>query len=197
MLIRFLQELAACPWAYDRFQILAGHNAVLERLSHAITQLNPNVVVDIGGGTGIVRNLFRADCRYICLDLELPKLRRFCSRNPQGLAVLGDATLMPIIDCGADMLICKSVAHHLSDLMLERALAESQRVLRSGGHLVFLDAVLNRQRLAAQMLWKLDRGSYPRPEEELHEKLEHRFKIIHWEKFAIYHEYVLGIGIRT
>jgi hypothetical protein len=47
------------------------------------------------------------------------------------------------------------------------------------------------------MLWKLDRGSYPRPEEELHEKLEHRFKIIHWEKFAIYHEYVLGIGIRT
>jgi len=69
-------------------------------------------------------------------------------------------------------------------------------VLRAGGHVILLDAVINRQRLAGRMLWRLDRGSYPRTEEDLREKLESRFKIIHWEKFAIYHEYVFGIGVR-
>jgi hypothetical protein len=63
--------------------------------------------------------------------------------------------------------------------------------------LILLDPVLNRRRLAGQLLWKFDRGSYPRTEEDLHKKLESRFKIIHWEKFAIYHEYVFGIGVRS
>jgi len=57
-------------------------------------------------------------------------------------------------------------------------------------------AVINRQPLAGRMLWRLDRGSYPRTEEDLRERVESRFKIIHWEKSAIYYEYVFGIGVR-
>jgi hypothetical protein len=94
------------------------------------------------------------------------------------------------------MVICKSVTHHLTDLMLEQTLDESRRVLRAGGHMIVLDAVLNRERLAGRILWRLDRGSYPRTADDLQRKLASRFNIIHWEKFAIYHEYVFGIGAR-
>ena len=62
--------------------------------------------------------------------------------------------------------------------------------------MVLLDAILNHQRLAGRVLWKLDRGSHPRTEVDLRNRLEGRFKLIHWEKFAIYHEYVFGIGAR-
>lgn len=196
MLTGLLDRIASHPWVYDRIQTLAGNNRILERLSQEIAPLKPKVVVDIGGGTGAVRNLLPADCLYICLDLEMPKLRGFRSKVPGGLAVLADATSMPIADGIVDMVICKFVAHHLTDCMLEQALDECRRVLRAGGHMILLDPVLNRRRLAGKILWRLDRGSYPRTEDELRKRFKDRFKIIRWEKFAIYHEYILGIGVR-
>jgi len=88
-------RLVAHPWVYVRIQTLAGHNRVLERLSQEDRATD---VVDVGGGTGAVRNLLAADYRCICLDLEMPTLMGFRSRVPRGLAVLGDATSMPVID---------------------------------------------------------------------------------------------------
>ena len=195
MLIELLHKFSAYPWVYDRIQTLAGNKRVLECLSQALVPLNPRVVVDIGGGTGTVRTLL-ADCRYICLDVEMPKLEGFRSKVAGGLAILGDATSMPIRDGYADMVICKSVTHHLTDSQLDRALDESRRILRPGGHMVLFDAVLNKHRWAGLALWKLDRGSYPRPIEVLQEKFGGRFEIARWEKMAVYHEYVFGIGVR-
>jgi ubiquinone/menaquinone biosynthesis C-methylase UbiE len=197
MLTGILHQLVAHPWVYDRIQALAGQKQVVDRMSVRIASLSPKVVVDIGGGTGKMQNVLPSDCRYICLDLEMPKLMGFRAGAPEGrLAVLGDATLMPMADDCVDMVICKSVTHHLTDMMLDRAFDESRRVLRAGGHLVLLDAVLSPRRFAGRMLWALDRGSYPRAEDELHERLKSRFRIAHWEKFAVYHEYVFGIGVR-
>jgi ubiquinone/menaquinone biosynthesis C-methylase UbiE len=196
MLTELLHKFAAHPWVYDWIQMLAGNKKVLQRLSLGLVPLNPNVVVDIGGGTGTVRNLLTADCRYICLDVEMPKLEGFRTKVAGGLAILGDATSMPIRDGCADVVICKSVTHHLTDLQLDRALDESRRILRPGGHMVLFDAVWNRKRLAGRALWRLDRGSYPRPETELREKFVGRFEIARWEKMAIFHEYVFGIGVR-
>jgi ubiquinone/menaquinone biosynthesis C-methylase UbiE len=103
---------------------------------------------------------------------------------------------MPIRDGCADMVICKSVTHHLTDSQLDRALNESRRILRPGGHMVLFDAVLNKQRWTGLALWKLDRGSFPRPIEALQQKFGGRFEIARWEKMAVYHEYVFGIGVR-
>ena len=197
MLPKILHRLAARPRVYDWIQTLAGNNLVFERLSSAIANLSPKVVLDIGGGTGSLRSLFADDCRYICLDKEVPKLIGFRRKFPKGLALLGDATLMPVLNGCVDMVICKSVTHHLTDLMLEQALEESRRALQPGGYMVLLDAVLNHRRFAGRVLWELDRGSHPRTEYELHKRLDRRFRTIHWEKFAVYHEYVLGIGVRS
>jgi ubiquinone/menaquinone biosynthesis C-methylase UbiE len=196
VLKEWLHRIAENAWVYDQIQTLAGQKTVLGHLSRQIASLTPRVVIDMGGGTGTARNLFTQDCRYVCLDMELPKLMSFCSKNPKGLAILADATSMPIKDGCADLVICKSVTHHLGDRMLEQALGESWRVLRAGGHMILLDAVLNRRRLAGQFLWRLDRGTYPRTEDDLRKRIESRFKIVHWEKFAIYHEYVFAIGVR-
>jgi len=196
MLLGLLHRIASHPWVYDRIQTLAGNNLVIELFSRRLAPLNPKIVVDIGGGTGALRNLVGVDCRYICLDLEMPKLIGFRSKSIGALAVLGDATSIPIIDGIADMVICKSVTHHLTDLMLEQGLDESSRVLKPGGHMILFDAVVSPGRLAGRILWRLDRGSYPRSAEELRKKFERRFKVVHWEKFAIYHEYVFGIGVR-
>jgi SAM-dependent methyltransferase len=126
----------------------------------------------------------------------MPKLEGFRSKVPGGLAVLSDATRMPIATGAVDVVMCMAVMHHLADAMLDQVLEEALRVLKVGGRLILLDPVLNRKRLAGRILWRLDRGTYPRTAEELRKKLEREFQVVHWEKFAIYHEYVFGIGVR-
>src|SRR5258705_11896101 len=101
MITELLHRLATRPWVYDQIQSFAGLERVHEKLSKGIAALSPKVIVDIGGGTGNVRNLFGPDCRYVCLDVELPKLTGFRSKIPGGLAVLADATSVPIINSWA------------------------------------------------------------------------------------------------
>lgn len=195
-MIQILHRIAARPWVYDRIQALAGREQVFKRLSRVTSGIPAKTVVDLGGGTGTWKKLWPADCRYICLDIELPKLQGFRAKVPSGLAVLSDATRMSIASASADVMVCIAVTHHLTDVMLDRVLDEILRVLPVGGRLVLLDAVFNRQRWMGRLLWSLDRGAHPRTAEELRKKLESKFTIAHWEKFALYHEYALAIGLR-
>jgi ubiquinone/menaquinone biosynthesis C-methylase UbiE len=194
--LNIFHKLAAHPWVYDRIQTAAGQKISLERIRKILGDLDADVIVDVGGGTGATRSIWPKGCRYICLDIEMPKLIGFRSKNANGLAVLGDATRMPFGDGVADILVCMAVVHHLTDTMLEQALDEAFRVLRVGGRVVLLDPVLDRNRWLGRALWRLDRGSNPRTAEDLREKLESRFELAHWENYAVYHEYVLGIGVR-
>jgi ubiquinone/menaquinone biosynthesis C-methylase UbiE len=196
-MIEILHKIAAQPWIYDRIQTLAGRERVFQRMLRLTSTIPAKTVVDLGGGTGAWRKLWPTDCRYICLDIELPKLRGFRSKVPSGLAVLSDATRMCIASGSVDVMLCVAVAHHLTDKMLDQVLDETLRVLPVGGQLVLLDAVYNRGIWVGRTLWALDRGAHPRTAEELRKKVEDKFRIAHWEKFAIYHEYVLGIGVRT
>jgi ubiquinone/menaquinone biosynthesis C-methylase UbiE len=195
-MLEILHKIAAHPWVYDRIQSFAGQEENLDRISRHADAMRAQTIVDVGGGTGTSRRLWPAACRYICLDIEMPKLERFRSKVRGGLAVLSDATRMPIATGAVDVVMCIAVVHHLSDTMFDQVLEEALRVLKRGGRLILLDPVLNRERLAGRILWRLDRGSYPRTSEELRKKLEARFEVAHWEKFTIYHEYVLGIGVR-
>jgi ubiquinone/menaquinone biosynthesis C-methylase UbiE len=196
MLSAPLHRIAGHPWVYDLIQRLAGSRQVDKRVSVALASLNPKNVVDIGGGTGAVRGLLARDCRYVCLDMEMPKLAGFRARVPNGLAVLGDATKIPLTSGCADLVVCKAVTHHLTESQLEQSLDESCRVLKQRGRFLLLDAIWNTTRIAGRVLWSLDRGSYPRTEEDLRSRMASKFEIEHWEKFAIYHEYVFGIGVR-
>src|SRR5580765_5479726 len=193
LLLEILHKIAAHPWVYDRIQTAAGQKVSLERMRKSISCSTRDVIVDVGGGTGATRSVWPNRCRYVCLDIEMPKLRGFRSKNPDGLGVLGDATRMPFADASADVLVCVAMLHHLTDGMVERLFEEGLRVLRPGGRVVLLDPVLNRNRWLGLALWWLDRGSNPRTARELRRKLASRFQIVHWESYAVLHEYVLGI----
>jgi ubiquinone/menaquinone biosynthesis C-methylase UbiE len=195
-IIEVFHKIAAHPWVYDRIQTWAGQKQNLERISEKAATMRAETVVDVGGGTGASRNVWPANCRYVCLDMEMPKLKGFRSKVPGGFAVLSDASRMPIATGSVDVVLCMAVVHHLNDAMLDQVFEEAQRVLKVGGRLVLLDPVLNRERWLGRILWRLDRGSYPRTAEELRKKLEGGLKIVHWEQYAIYHEYVFGIGVR-
>jgi hypothetical protein len=77
VLTSLLHKLAAHLWVCDRIQVLAGLDRILERLSPKIEARRPRVVVDVGGGTGNVRNLLDVNFRYVRLDLvSVQRLRK-------------------------------------------------------------------------------------------------------------------------
>ena len=196
LLLEILHKIAAHPWVYDRIQTAAGQRVSLERMRKTVPCSTRDVIVDVGGGTGATRRVWPSLCRYVCLDIEMPKLKGFRSKNPDGLGVLGDATRMPFADGSADLLVCVAMIHHLTDEMVEQLFEEASRILRPGGRVVLLDPVLNRSRWLGRVLWRLDRGSNPRTAGDLRSRLASRFQVVHWESYAILHEYVLGIGVR-
>jgi ubiquinone/menaquinone biosynthesis C-methylase UbiE len=196
-IIDTLHKIAAHPRVYDWIQSMAGQEQCVGRIARETASLRVETVIDVGGGTGNLRRVWSTSCRYVCLDFEMPKLKRFRSKVPSGFALLCDATRMSVATGSADVVMLVAVMHHLTDKMLDEVFEEALRVLKSGGRLILLDPVLNRGRWMGRALWRLDRGAFPRTAQELHERLEARFKIVHWEKFAIYHEYVFGIGVRS
>src|SRR5580658_3020443 len=198
MLLKLLHELASYPWIYDQIQKAAGVRQVHARMSRQISAGGTgSCVLDVGGGTGAMRQMWPADCRYVCLDIEMPKLQGFRSKVADGLALQTDATRMPIASGCADSVVCMAVAHHLTDPMLADVMRESVRVLKPGGRMFFLDPVFARDRMVGRMIWRLDRGSYPRTAEVLRGVFGKHLKVAHWERFAIHHEYVFGVGVRT
>lgn len=197
MLLSLLHEIASYPWVYDRIQRLAGVRQVHARMSRQLPGEGTGYVLDVGGGTGAMRPLWPASCRYVCLDIERPKLEGFRAKVAGGMALETDATRMPIASGCADSVVCMAVAHHLTNAMLASVLCESVRVLRPGGRMFFLDPVFAERRRIGRMIWRLDRGSYPRTAETLRRVFSQHFRVAHWEQFAIYHEYVFGVGVRA
>jgi SAM-dependent methyltransferase len=189
---RFVHWIASKGWVYDRIQRIAGVKEVHAHLAQRIPQ-NSGRILDIGGGTGAIRRLCSPDARYICLDIELPKLKRLVAAVADAVPLLADATRMPVDTGAVDGLICTAFSHHLPDDMLEQAICECARVLRSGGWFVFLDAIHRPDRIASRVLWSADRGSHPHSAEYLTRLLGSRFEIVYSERFTVYHEYFLVV----
>src|SRR5579871_15238 len=145
MVLSLLHELASRPMVYDWIQRAAGVRRVHARMSRQMPADGAGYVLDVGGGTGAMRTLWPADCRYVCLDIEMPKLQGFRAKVADGLALQTDATRMPIADGCANSVVCMAVAHHLTDGMLANVMRESARVLRPGGRMFFLDPVFARR----------------------------------------------------
>lgn len=197
MIARALHRLAAQPGVYDLTQCLVGVPRVRRRVAARIAGLGlSGVVVDLGGGTGMFRSLWPSPRCYVCLDLDPAKLRRFRRKFPADATVLADATRAPFAPGSVDVVVCVFIAHHLADDGLSRLLDEGARVLRPGGRLVFLDPVWDPDRPLARLLWRYDRGSYPRTGTGLRRTVARRYDILHWEQFAVVHGYALGIAAR-
>lgn len=196
MLARLLHWFAAKPWIYDRIQALAGAATVNRHLATALQPLlRPSLdVLDVGGGTGLARTLFPADARYVCLDSDPVKLAGFRQKYPDAQAVLADGTHMPIETATVDIVLCRFVTHHVPDDQLPALFREMARVLKPSGSLVFVDAVRGEGRPISKLMWRYDRGSFPRHEEDVRARINNRFQVMSWDRFAVFHPYVLAVA---
>jgi ubiquinone/menaquinone biosynthesis C-methylase UbiE len=194
MILRLFHAAAARPAIYNFIQAASGARYVHARLGERIRGIaSPRYVLDVGGATGTLRVYWPRESRYICLDLERPKLEGFRKAVPDGLALQGDATAMPLATGSVDAVICTAVAHHLDEKALLHALAESRRVLAPHGQFVFLDALERSDRFLSRALWKVDRGAHPHTAERLRQMLAQEFEVCHWERFSVLHEYALAV----
>ncbi len=195
MLLKVLHRAVSVGWAYECSQFLAGAPLVRRRLLPLLADCRAgNRILDVGGGTGFLQTLVPSSCTYLCLDLELPKLRSYISKSDGANPVQADATRMPVRDGSIDVVTCIAMTHHLTTPQLEQLLKESARVLRPAGRFVLLDAVLAPRWLPGRVLWSLDRGAYPKSAKALHNLFADHFAVSQWESFAIYHRYILGVG---
>jgi SAM-dependent methyltransferase len=121
----------------------------------------PLLTLDVGGGTGLNRNLLPAPCVYVCLDNNWVKLLGLLRSRPDAVALFADAAHIPVQNDTVDWVLCTFVSHHLSNDLLVQMFAESNRILKSHGRFIF-HPLWNANRRVGKLLWKYDRGSYPR-----------------------------------
>ena len=182
---------------YDFVQLLAGERQFQAHLAAHLGAFSADSrLIDVGGGTGLARDRV-ASRRYVCLDLDLQKLHRFRGKR-RGLAVAADATACPFNTACFDGVLCTKVAHHLSDAELETMLAETARILKPGGILILADPVRS-SRWMSRVLWRLDRGSFPRSAAEIRRALPVEYGVTAWEEFRvrIFHDFVLCAARRA
>jgi ubiquinone/menaquinone biosynthesis C-methylase UbiE len=195
MITGLLHRVVARPWVYDLAQTLVGANTVRRRLAARIDPLrDARLVLDIGGGTGSIAEFWSESSRYICLDIDPLKLQGFIAKNPTGTALLADATRIPIADGTVDVVLCTNVTHHLTDPLFDRMISECARVLKPEGKLILSDAIWAPQRRAGRLIWRYDRGSFPRTAEVLRDAISKYLSIEQWDQFAIWHEYIISVA---
>jgi ubiquinone/menaquinone biosynthesis C-methylase UbiE len=191
MISRVAHAIVAKPLVYDAVQRLAGLDISLARLRPHLAEMAGHSVLDIGGGTGIFLPAFPADVSYIWLDIDQEKLNGFRARAGHLPALLGDGTRIGLADKSVDYGTCIAIAHHLTDTQLDQFVDEAARVVRK--RIILLDP-LDSDAWQSKLLWRYDRGSYPRTAERLQSAIARRFRIRQIETYAIYHRYALIVA---
>lgn len=194
MIRNVLHRIVANPRVYDLVQWAVGGKIVDEHIRRVMqTIASPHAVIDIGGGTGTMRELLPADCLYICLDIDPQKLSGIRTSTEGRSAILGDATRAPFRTNSIDMVVCKFLYHHITNELAGNLLDECYRTLKPEGLLLFVEPLRNDRRFRSRFLWKYDRGSFPRSVQEIKDALSVDGNIIHCTEFSCIHQYIVCV----
>lgn len=110
-------------------------------------------VLDIGCGTGRIRQVLPDNINYMGLDNSPELLEVAERRHPNNKFIQADARQLPLGDNSFDAVLLIAVAHHFfAQADRIKVLAEAKRVLRPGGHLYLTVWNLNRPKWWPQ--WK-------------------------------------------
>ena len=165
-----LRGLLDHPRVYERFQRLLGaRDARVRLVSEFLQPWKGARVLDVGCGTGSFLDVLPSGIEYVGFDPNRAYIeearRRYGGRGMFSCAGVGAAT-GELDDDSFDVVIAKSVLHHLDDDEARHLVTTAKRILRPGGVFFSSDVVRHeRQPLFARALAALDRGgNVRRPE---------------------------------
>ncbi len=188
MIRKLLHRIISIPKVYDLFQSLVGPPAFLHRLIPLLADTGGQLVCEVGAGTGNLRAALPASARYLGIDNDPEKIGALVRKWPADFAVLGDGAALCLKDKSVDCLLCVDMSHHLTDEQLACLFPELARVTRR--KLIFVDAIKH-DRLVPKLLWRYDRGSNPRTQEELSAAIETAFHIERTVRFSRGYEFFI------
>jgi ubiquinone/menaquinone biosynthesis C-methylase UbiE len=113
------------------------YDGVLGALRALVLRSNPEIMLEVGCGTGYwlsaLRDLSR---RMYGLDYSLEMLRKAGNRDSTGKLVRAAAELLPFRTKTFDLIFCVNAVHHFEQL--GEFIAEARRLIRSGGTLTVI-----------------------------------------------------------
>jgi ubiquinone/menaquinone biosynthesis C-methylase UbiE len=192
MQAQILEKIVAIPRVYDGVQRMAGREENYRRLMPFLLRAKGETLLEAGAGTGEITRILDPTTRYTWLDNDSRKLSGFRQKCPRGLAVLGSVTAVPLAQSSIHTTLCVAVSHHLTDQELGKMLAELARVCRK--QFIFLDAIEKRNSPVSNLMWRYDRGSYPRTAERLIAMLLQHFVMEETQQYSIFHHYLVFVG---
>ncbi len=92
-------------------------------------------VLDVGGGTGVYRDVFSRSSGVVGLDYSFSSLSAYGKKYPRSLLVNADALSLPFRMSSVDVVILFGLIHHIYKRITE-LFSEVVRVLKPGGLLV-------------------------------------------------------------
>lgn len=187
----FLQRLAAAlashPWFYELVQKAGGRSIVVEKMKAVLPEAPPAFVFDVGSSSGGLARTLGLD--PISLDIDPVSVLAMRRRHPASVGVVGDAAELPFPAGCFDLSLCTFISHHLPEPAWRSMLSELGRV--TSGTLIFLDGVRDDERLVSRLLWRYDRGRFPRRRDDLLSALRREFVLGHVVDFSVCHRYLL------
>jgi ubiquinone/menaquinone biosynthesis C-methylase UbiE len=193
-----LNKIAEIPFVYEFIQWFFGRPMMDNILKKECAKMNissDSRILDLGGGTGLNRSLFKNVNSYINLDIDYKKLHQSQAGKDKIDPVLANAIRIPLKTDSIDLLLLTAVTHHIPDEFLSELLSEVHRVLAQGGRFLLYDPVFSRNNLFGVFFWKFDLGAYPRTKLDLLDYLSVLFIPNAIIDLKIIHSYLVFSGI--
>jgi SAM-dependent methyltransferase len=123
-------------------------------------------LLDVGSGTGNYRSSFA--CQYSGIDIN-PNYIKMASSRLDGRFMVMDGTRLEFADETFDHVVSVAILHHLTDEQVVQLVSEARRVCKPSGRVHLLDAILpvTPYFTFKRIIFRLDRGEYPRTHEHL------------------------------
>jgi ubiquinone/menaquinone biosynthesis C-methylase UbiE len=134
--IAFFDQFAA-EAEYDVFDD-HGYARLLREFSRLVRPVGGETLLDVGCGSGAFSaRLARFGLRLAGLDISYKIVHFATAHLPGAFFLVGDAETLPFGDGRFDIVTFSGILHHLPGL--QKAIAESYRVLKPGGRLFAYD----------------------------------------------------------